>query len=51
MYRPHEERIAYGIYNIPTKNTLCELLYFGLADSVDDAINNFTKYGIRNGQQ
>lgn len=48
MYRLQEEGIAYGIYNIPTKNTLCELLYFGVADSVDDAINNFTTYGVKN---
>lgn len=52
MYRPHGERISYGIYGIPTeKNTSGKILTFGLADSVDDAINNFTKYGIRNGQQ
>ncbi len=51
MYRPHGERISYGIYDIPTKDTLGKVRSFGLADSVDDAINNFTKYGIRNGQQ
>lgn len=51
MYRPHGERISYGIYAIPKKGTSNRVLSFGLADSVDDAINNFTKYGIRNGQQ
>lgn len=51
MYRPYGERISYGIYGIPTKDTSGKVLTFGLADSVDDAINNFTKYGIRNGQQ
>lgn len=50
MYRPHGERISYGIYDTPKKDTLGKLLSFGLADSVDDAINDFTKYGIRNGQ-
>lgn len=50
MYRPYRERISYGIYDIPTKDTLGKVRCFGLADSVDDAINNFTTYGIRNGQ-
>lgn len=51
VYKPHKERISYGIFAIPKKGTSNRVLSFGLADSVDDAINNFTKYGIRNGQQ
>lgn len=48
-YKPHGERISYGIYAIPKKGGSNGVLSFGLADSVDDAINNFTTYGVKNG--